>query len=705
MEGIESQEKQITPPKLPATEESNFDKLQKTYPSQKDKVQFLNDTKFSDIKEQLSKTINELAKDDTISQEDFWTNIQKVTETIFSDPLFDFDAIAKAKQAENIYLFRTELDNTKTTNEKWKEEIKNTEKEVEIENKRKELSSKYEKIDEKYKTTTNSDEFKKLKESDPNVPLIPEEKRDLYVSYLYAVNKIIDEAKKNKNTISQKNRDYIEQFNTLNNEFGIQEIDLSGLTIIEEIEPEPKDDEKESERSMDDIVYNDNLWSELVEFNADIEDFVSDKEISTINTQDIQENQDIQKTIEENSNDWYREDSENAFDQLLHKNKLDQYKDNFDEAWNIINEENIPEDDRENLKKIREKVTEYFTEKATDKIAEDTNKVIKTKAVTALIQNIGQYFNISNAAESFSIDLESGIEFNEQEMKISGSMEGKNLAFYYNMQTGEVFTDDFVHYNREEETFYINEQEDKGRWRLPIKMPTLETTLKDAKQTIIQAAPKVLESIEDINKYEEELSKTEFDIQQKSVVADIVIEHAMAKNIALQETQSFLEEYIPYSDTYSKDGDVHEYNLYTIINTSFNRYTTNELKMWREKLAIFKEKINPENQKFKDEMIKGLFSEDKREEDTNAEYDTAEGPSIYKFLDAITYDQAWTNKDYVIDLNTFWNITNQLTKEEGTTENIWGISEKYKKLRHDFQTNKEQKEADNILNETTVRLG
>gem|GEM_PF-4114923 len=45
----------------------------------------------------------------------------------------------------------------------------------------------------------------------------------------------------------------------MNNEFGIQEIDLSGLTIIEEIEPEPKDDEKESERSMDDIVYNDNL--------------------------------------------------------------------------------------------------------------------------------------------------------------------------------------------------------------------------------------------------------------------------------------------------------------------------------------------------------------------------------------------------------------------------------------------------------------
>lgn len=170
-------------------------------------------------------------------------------------------------------------------------------------------------------------------------------------------------------------------------------------------------------------------------------------------------------------------------------------------------------------------------------------------------------------------------------------------------------------------------------------MPTLNETLANAKNTITANISKTLENINTIDEYEAKLEETDFSIQQESVVADIVIEHAMAKNIAMQETQSFLDEYIPSADAYSKDSDIHEYNLYNIIYTSFNRYTTDELKTWRENLEIFKEKIDPESQNFRDEMIKELFSEDKVKEDVNGEYDTTQGPSIYRFLDAITYDQ------------------------------------------------------------------
>ena len=275
----------------------------------------------------------------------------------------------------------------------------------------------------------------------------------------------------------------------------------------------------------------------------------------------------------------------------------------------------------------------------TEKITEDTNKVIKTKAVTALLQNIGQYFNIDTTEESFAIDLESGIVFDEEEMKISGEMEGTELTFYYNMQTGEIFADDVLNYEKEEEKFYVDQNGNAGRSKLPIKMPTLNTTLENAKNKIIDNIPKTLDNINDIDEYETELHQIDFDIQQKSVVAETVVEHTMAKNIALKETQMFLEEYIPYSDAYGKENDSHEYNLYKIIYTSFNRYTVDELKTWRENLETFKEKIDPESQNFRDEMIKELFSEDKVEEDVNGEYDTTQGPSIYRFLDAITYDQ------------------------------------------------------------------
>ncbi len=688
-----------------------------------ERLNFLNNTEFADIKEPLSKTITDLAKEQIVPEQDFWGNIEQVTKDIFNDPMFDAVFELKQDQAQNIFLFRTKFEEIKKKNEKNLEKETNSQKEEtnsqkeetnsqkEETNNQKEtyrdqlrsnLETKYTQIDAKYKTTTNSKEFKQLKESDPNVPLIPKEKRNLYVSYLYAVNKIIAEANENKNQISQKNYEYIQQFNTLNTEFGIQEIDLSEFDIIKD-KDETSDNDEKSERSMNDITYDKDLWSDLTKFNADIEDFISDEGISAITLEEIKENESIWESIEDNIGNRYKEDGEKALNQLLGKNKLEKYKNNFDEAGNIVDEENIPKTDLEKLQKIQEKITEYFTDKTMGKITTDTNKVIKTKAVTALLQNIGQYFNIDGSEEAFSIDLESGIEFNEREMKISGEMEGKKLAFYYNMETGEIFADDVLHYKKEEETFYVDQNGEAGRWRLPIKMPTLNETLANAKNTITANISKTLENINTIDEYEAKLEETDFSIQQESVVADIVIEHAMAKNIAMQETQSFLDEYIPSADAYSKDSDIHEYNLYNIIYTSFNRYTTDELKTWRENLEIFKEKIDPESQNFRDEMIKELFSEDKVEEDVNGEYDTTQGPSIYRFLDAITYDQTWINKDYVIDLNVFWNITNQLTKEEGTTENLSGTWEKYKRLRNDYKTAQEQAAAPEILNTPDIR--
>ena len=701
-----------------------------------ERLDFLNNTEFADIKEQLTETITNLSKEYIVSEKDFWDNIQQVTENIFSDPLYEFDTEQKMIDAQNIFLFRTEFEKTKEKNTNIKKgeqteqkgeqteqkeeqteqkEEQTEQKEAIINNLIVEVEKSYKIIDKKHKPK-NEKEIEKFKNEDTKLKTIIEnenfknlspEKQNLYIQYRYTGEQIAKEALTSKDkSITKENYEFIQKFNKLDTNLGLgNPIDLSGLTIIEEIESEsePKDDEEKSERSIKDMVYDEDLWSDLTKFNADIEDFVSDEEISTITLEEIQKNKNIGESIEDNIGNRYKEDREKAVNQLLNKNKLEQYKENFDEAWNIINEENIPEADLEKLQKIQEKITEYFTEKVTEKITEDTNKVIKTKAVTALLQNIGQYFNIDTTEESFAIDLESGIVFDEEEMKISGEMEGTELTFYYNMQTGEIFADDVLNYEKEEEKFYVDQNGNAGRSKLPIKMPTLNTTLENAKNKIIDNIPKTLDNINDIDEYETELHQIDFDIQQKSVVAETVVEHTMAKNIALKETQMFLEEYIPYSDAYGKENDSHEYNLYKIIYTSFNRYTVDELKTWRENLETFKEKIDPESQNFRDEMIKELFSEDKVEEDVNGEYDTTQGPSIYRFLDAITYDQTWINKDYVIDLNVFWNITNQLTKEEGTTENLSGTWEKYKRLRNDYKTAQEQAAAPEILNTPDIR--
>jgi len=72
-----------------------------------DRLGFLNNEKFADIKEPLTKTITDLANEQIIPEEDFWNNIQNTTEQIFSDPLYDFDPKQKSTDAQKISLFRT----------------------------------------------------------------------------------------------------------------------------------------------------------------------------------------------------------------------------------------------------------------------------------------------------------------------------------------------------------------------------------------------------------------------------------------------------------------------------------------------------------------------------------------------------------------------------------------------------------------------
>jgi len=128
----------------------------------------LNDEKFSDIKEPLTKTINNLADEHIITpEEDFRNNIEQVTKDIFSNPLYDFDVDQKTTDAQNIFLFRTKFEEIKKENIKnikeeqtdQKEEQKNTEIKKNTEKKEQKetlytkLMTTYETIEETYKPT------------------------------------------------------------------------------------------------------------------------------------------------------------------------------------------------------------------------------------------------------------------------------------------------------------------------------------------------------------------------------------------------------------------------------------------------------------------------------------------------------------------------------------------------------------------------
>lgn len=728
MVDTEIQETSTPQPKI-SLPENDFDKLQKNYPNYKDKTNFLNDPKFSDIKETLAKTINTLAQEKiTTPDEVFWNNIQKVTEEIFWDPIYQIDKEQKETDAQNIFLFRTKFEEIQkksiiTTEESTNTQTQKENTEIMTKNSemRTELDKKYQQVDIKYKSKNDqelmdfknqarfADLIKKIKENEPDSNK-QEEKINKYFKHLFAVEQVINEANKpeNKKQLSKDNYEFIKQFVSLNENLGIENtIDLTEFTIIDE-NPEPDNTPPEkkgsTERSMEKIVHNENLWTDLVKNNENIENFVLDTETNTLDNKVMEADQDIKKVIDENIGTWYGTEIQIGIEQLLEKNKLEKYNDNFDNG-KMINADKIPEKDKEKLEKISAKVIDIYTAKAQERILKDTNKIIKTKAIAALLQNIGQYFKVDNLAQDFTIDMKSGIEFDQKELKLSGSMDGRDMTFYYDMNSWELFADDFVHYNAKDKTFYINRgnQDSKGREKLPLKMPTLKDTVEESQTAFTKAMPKALENTDNLNEYGKELNETRFTLDKKSNVADIVIEHSMAKNIAIQETQEFLEDYMPIRGEYSKDKEIREYNLYNIMDTSFDRYTSEEIDTRRKTLKTFGEKINPEKQHFKDGMLKSLFSDENIGKDIDTKYDTMEWPSIYRFFDAITYDQVWTDKDYVIDLTAFWEITNQLTKEEGTTENIPGQSKKYKKLWNDFNEAKETTNLDKEILDNPAR--
>ncbi|MEI7919985.1 MAG: hypothetical protein WCH65_07710 [bacterium] len=115
---------------------------------------------------------------------------------------------------------------------------------------------------------------------------------------------------------------------------------------------------------------------------------------------------------------WYKKEIQEGIQQLLQKNKLENYSENFDNG-KLINTDKIPAKDKEKLEKIRTKVRDTYIAQAEEKILNDTNKVIKTKAVAALLQNIGQYFKVDNLAKDFTIDMKSGIEFDQKQLKLT----------------------------------------------------------------------------------------------------------------------------------------------------------------------------------------------------------------------------------------------------------------------------------------------
>jgi len=722
-----------------------------------DRLDFLNDEKFSDIKEPLSKTINNLANEHIITpEEDFRDNIEQVTKDIFSDTIFDNVFALKEQQANNIFLFRTkfekikeekrkiqeekrkeneininnkkqEVQSTKQEVQSTKQEVQSTKQEVqstkqEIENqlftKKNELYTQlmttYETIEDTYKPTPTENLSEKYSEITQKTEFqaLTDDEQNNYLKARFAAEKIANEARQSENkTISVDHYNFIQQFNTLDQELNLNsKIDISDLKVERQGSKRPK--------TMNDIITNDKIGEELVARNKSMEKFVTGES----NNIEIENKETIfpLQTIKTKVTERYEETINDTLNDLLWKNNLSQYKDQFNLDGSIKDINTIAESDRENIQTISEKIDKEITtiaQQEQNRLFQETNEVMKTKAVETLVKNIGQYFQVQsfdkkNLAEHVSVDIENGIHLDKNMLTLSANMDGRDIGFYYNIHNGEVRADDFVHLDGENNTkedgvFYINrDQEKKWREKLPyIKMQTLDQIMSDSKSTIINNSGESLKASKKPETYRNILSdKTNVFSPKESSLGKDIIEHTMEKNTAVHNIHDFITKYMPTRNTYNQQTEKYEYNVYRIIDTTFDRYTAEEIKTRNNLFQRFQNKVNEKNPTFKDPLIRSLFDETTANKQKEEHYDQEKGPNIYQFLQGITNENGSVIKEQVINLNLFEQIVNELERVNGNTDKLKDKSNKYKKLRNDFEEEKTKNTADNDLDLNNEQL-
>lgn len=69
---------------------------------------------------------------------------------------------------------------------------------------------------------------------------------------------------------------------------------------------------------------------------------------------------------------------------------------------------------------------------------------------------------------------------------------------------------------------------------------------------------------------------------------------------------------------------------------------------------------------------------------------------MYQFLRGLTYDQPGTIKNDTIDISLFEQVVQNLENTDGTTKGLKDKSTKYKKLRNDRESKKDQTSVDGI---------
>ena len=260
----------------------------------------------------------------------------------------------------------------------------------------------------------------------------------------------------------------------------------------------------------------------------------------------------------------------------------------------------------------------------------------KESVVHGAIRWLAQYFDSRNIrwenyARDFKLDTNNNISIDNNILHINGTMHGQIVHFFYNLETGELEANDYIHHLYQGDVFAINDSEN-GRVKLPQSLPTIGSLFKD---TAWIGSTELSSGITSTKEYQEKTQSVLDKKLSKSLALDplnrLYVARTNEKNLLMQETLDFVDglltswgehslDNIVGSQEISRQRSPEVHRLLSLIDTTIlstrNVDAIRTMRNTIEKLTFLVYTRKIQEGRYPDSFVNAIFSFDAREKQT-----------------------------------------------------------------------------------------
>jgi len=409
--------------------------------------------------------------------------------------------------------------------------------------------------------------------------------------------------------------------------------------------------------SVRDMIYSQNLGQTLYEKNDGIKNFVDNKKPLSLNIKDI--------PFWEQIMNLYPDAITKNIDAIFLQAEIAKPYD-FDSKKMIKNKEldvgylKQYDPDEKMLQGFVQMIDTY-TIQAQNDIEHQSNKIINQHTLGICLQTVESYFDtVTINQEDFAGDMKlsaQNISIDEKShvVQIGGTIHGKSLIISYNLDTGEIHSQDFILAN----TWVVYVWD--ASWQqesLSFHWPKYDDIQKKSVNYLQKNIDQHLGG--DFSSIDASLRKwlrNKVPVRLDAVLGRDIMEHTIEKNLTTKAIQQLINPWTPDGGAWSATINPEMWQLYTIFDKSMDWYTPAELRRLRGLVLALSHIIDPIAQNTvdtqdneKDPLWIFLFNSKKLAQDKSNK--TSDHNSFYMFFSSFTRNTNDLYLNNVLDLDS-----------------------------------------------------